>query len=56
MLLEELEDDYLAIKNVSVDLIKKQVRIEYDESELDRSQLIRAIEKQGSFKEVQYVS
>lgn len=52
MLLESLEEDYPAIKNVRVNLIKKQAEIDYDENSMSSDEVVSAIEEISTYKAV----
>lgn len=50
MLLEGLEEDHSAIKNVRTDLIKKEVEIEFDELKMSTNEIIEAIDEISGYK------
>lgn len=50
MLLEELEDEVVGVRNVKVDLRHKIAEIEYDEDRLSQEDLIDAIEQVSGYK------
>jgi copper chaperone CopZ len=50
MLLEGLEEDHSAIKNVRTDLIKREVEIEFDELKMSTNEIIEAIDEISGYK------
>lgn len=52
MLLETLEEDYDGITDVKVDLIKREVKIDYDDRIITPESLIRAIKQISGYEAV----
>lgn len=55
MLLEALEDDYPAVKNVRVNSTKKQAEIEFDEKIMTSDEVIGAIKEISDYEAVPHV-
>lgn len=56
MLIEALEEDYPAVKDVRVNSLKKQAEIEWDEKLMTTDEIIGAIKELSSYKAVPHVS
>lgn len=56
MLLETLEEDYDGVNEVKVDLIKKEVTIDFDSSTVTTDGIIAEIKKVSGYKAVQNAS
>ncbi len=55
MLIEALEEDCPAVKEVRVNSLKKQAEIEWDESQMNIDELIAAVKELSSYKAVPHV-